>query len=192
MQQAGAFVKSLLDCAIIEMGLVRLSKKREIISHAAKLSPQEQCATAFGFVTLNPPFWRSSLKSRSEPLTNSALLGSISTRTSDERTRMSRGAGPSTKSILYWSPEQPPPMTATRNAPCGRPCFSRSDLSRRDAFSVTLINRSFPILIFRSTGATDVVISNQMAAKAFDDATDSLSPTYRRAISPTSEMVDTC
>lgn len=24
--------------------------------HAAKLSPQEQCATAFGLVTLKPPF----------------------------------------------------------------------------------------------------------------------------------------
>src|SRR5438876_3793735 len=77
------------------------TKEREIINHAEKLSPQEQCATAFGFVTLNPPFWRSSLKSSTEPLTNSALLGSITTRTSDERTRMSRGAGPSTKSILY-------------------------------------------------------------------------------------------
>ena len=33
----------------------------EVIDHAEKLSPQEQCATAFGFVTLNPPFWRSSL-----------------------------------------------------------------------------------------------------------------------------------
>src|SRR5438105_15352867 len=136
-------VKDFLKPRGIEPGRAGLVEQREEIGHAAKLSPQEQCATAFGFVTLNPPFWRSSLKSRSEPLTNSALLGSISTRTSDERTRMSRGAGPSTKSILYWSPEQPPPMTATRNAPCGRPCFSRSDLSRRDAFSVTLINRSF-------------------------------------------------
>src|SRR6476620_2720877 len=44
----------------------------EVIIHAEKLSPQEQCATAFGFVTLNPPFWRSSLESRSEPLTKSA------------------------------------------------------------------------------------------------------------------------
>src|SRR2546423_1230166 len=30
-------------------------------SQTAKLSPQEQCATAFGFVTLKPPFCRSSL-----------------------------------------------------------------------------------------------------------------------------------
>src|SRR5438309_10535924 len=112
MQQAGAFAKSLLQCAVSEMRLVRLPKKREIISHAAKLSPQEQCATAFGFVTLNPPFWRSSLKSSSEPLTNNALFGSITTRTSNERTRMSRGAGPSTKSSLYLRTEQPPPKSA--------------------------------------------------------------------------------
>src|SRR6267143_4727641 len=117
MQQTGTLAKSLLDCTIIEMGLTALPEQREIISHAAKLSPQEQCATAFGFVTLNPPFCRSSLKSSSEPLTNNALFGSITTRTFDESTRMSRGAGPSTKSILYLSPEQPPPMTATRNAP---------------------------------------------------------------------------
>src|SRR5205807_4665924 len=119
MQQAGAFVKSLLDCAIIEMGLARLSKKREIISHAAKLSPHEQCATAFGFVTLNPPFCRSSLKSSREPLTNSALFGSTRTRTFDDCTMMSRFAGPSTRSILYCNPEQPPPMTATLKAPSG-------------------------------------------------------------------------
>src|SRR6266487_2929293 len=47
----------------------------------AKLSPQEQCATAFGFVTLNPPFCRSSLKSSTEPLTKSALFGSTTSRT---------------------------------------------------------------------------------------------------------------
>ncbi len=29
--------------------------------YTAKLSPQEQCATAFGLVTLKPPFCRSSL-----------------------------------------------------------------------------------------------------------------------------------
>ena len=39
----------------------RLLEEKEEISHAAKLSPQEQCATAFGLVTLNPPFCRSSL-----------------------------------------------------------------------------------------------------------------------------------
>src|SRR5437868_504382 len=101
MEQACLFVKSLLQLAIVEMRPTRLPQKREIIGHAAKLSPQEQCATAFGLVTLNPPFWRSSLKSSTEPLTKSALLGSITTRTFDERTRISRGIGPSTKSILY-------------------------------------------------------------------------------------------
>src|SRR4029453_9304767 len=32
-----------------------------LFSSAEKLSPHEQCATAFGFVTLKPPFCRSSL-----------------------------------------------------------------------------------------------------------------------------------
>src|SRR5207302_7890918 len=60
---------------------------------------------------------------------------------------MSRGAGPSTRSILYCRPEQPPPITARRKAPCGRPRFSSSELRRRAAFSVTLISFSLPILI---------------------------------------------
>ena len=53
----------------------------EVVAHAEKLSPQEQWATALGFVTLKPPFCRSSLKSSSDPLTKSALLGSTTTRT---------------------------------------------------------------------------------------------------------------
>lgn len=51
----------------------------KIIRHAEKLSPQEQWATAFGLVTLKPPFCKSSLKSNSDPLTNNALFGSITT-----------------------------------------------------------------------------------------------------------------
>src|SRR6266446_5003910 len=112
----------------------------------AKLSPQEQCATAFGFVTLNPPFCRSSLKSSSEPLTKSALFGSTTTRTPAEFTIISRFAGPSTKSILYCRPEQPPPITATRSAPCGRPCLVSSEVSLVPAFSVTFTSFSLPIL----------------------------------------------
>ena len=50
------------------------------------------------------------------------------------------------RSILYCRPEQPPPITATRNAPCGRPCFSRRENNLREAFSVTLMRRSLPIL----------------------------------------------
>ena len=45
----------------IEPGPSRFIEEREVIGHAEKLSPQEQCATAFGFVTLKPPFCRSSL-----------------------------------------------------------------------------------------------------------------------------------
>src|SRR6267378_8107908 len=104
---------------------------RSQVNQAAKLSPQEQCATAFGLVTLKPPFCRSSLKSRTDPLTNSALLGSTTTRTFEVCTRMSRLAGPSTRSILYCKPEQPPPITATRSAPFGLPCFSKSELNLR-------------------------------------------------------------
>src|SRR3954467_7202864 len=140
-------VKDFFQCFGIEPRNSRLVEEREIIRHAAKLSPQEQCATAFGFVTLNPPFCRSSLKSRSEPLTKSALFGSTTTRTFDDSTMMSRFAGPSTRSILYCRPEQPPPITATRNAPvAARPCLSSNEFSFRDAFSVTLMSRSLPIL----------------------------------------------
>src|SRR5437868_15130129 len=53
-------LQGLLMVAVLQLDQVEprcawLIKKREIIDHAAKLSPQEQCATAFGFVTLNPP-----------------------------------------------------------------------------------------------------------------------------------------
>ena len=54
-------VKRLLQRFEIQPGAARLIEQREVIGHAAKLSPQEQCATAFGFVTLKPPFCRSSL-----------------------------------------------------------------------------------------------------------------------------------
>src|SRR2546421_6879952 len=139
-------VKNFLQRRRLQPRYARLLEQRKIIGHAAKLSPQEQCATAFGFVTLNPPFCRSSLKSRSDPLTKSALFGSTTTRTFDDSTMMSRFAGPSTRSILYCSPEQPPPMIATRKAPWARPCFCRSDMSLPAAFSVTLTRRSLPIL----------------------------------------------
>ena len=57
---------------------------------------------------------------------------------------MSRLAGWSCKSILYCNPEQPPPTTATRKTPPGRPCFCRSELTFCAAVEVTLINRSSP------------------------------------------------
>src|ERR1017187_5962415 len=82
----------------IEPRPARLLQEREVIDHAAKLSPQEQCATAFGLVTLKPPFCRSSLKSSNDPLTKSALFGSTTTPTLELSTMMSRLAGPSTRS----------------------------------------------------------------------------------------------
>ena len=56
-------------------------------------------------------------------------------------------AGPSTRSILYCSPEQPPPTTATRSAPfSSRPCLRNNPSSRSDAAGSTLIRVSLPIL----------------------------------------------
>ena len=57
----GLLMIRLLQLIRIEPGRARLIEKSEVIDHAAKLSPQEQWATAFGFVTLKPPFCRSSL-----------------------------------------------------------------------------------------------------------------------------------
>src|SRR5207248_9599833 len=54
-------VINLLQPSRVKPRYAWLLKQRKVIGHAAKLSPQEQCATAFGFVTLKPPFCRSSL-----------------------------------------------------------------------------------------------------------------------------------
>src|SRR6202011_5257348 len=101
MFPASQLVIFLLQLLSIQPGFSRLLQQSEVIGHAAKLSPQEQCATALGLVTLKPPFCRSSLKSRSDPLTKRALFGSTTTRTFDDCTMMSRLDGPSTRSILY-------------------------------------------------------------------------------------------
>jgi cytidyltransferase-like protein len=115
-------------------------------SDAAKLSPHEQVTTAFGLLTLKPPCWRSSEKSSSLPLTNSALLGSITTFTPLLGTMMSRSRGPSTRSILYCNPEQPPPTTAMRSAPSGLPCLSRMPRKCAAAGVSTRTSFSLPIL----------------------------------------------
>src|SRR5262245_52945384 len=60
-------------------------------------------------------------------------------------TRISRLAGASWRSILYCRPEQPPPTTATRKTPCGRPCRVSSELTFLAALAVTLIRRSSPM-----------------------------------------------
>src|SRR5271156_6391598 len=57
---------------------------------------------------------------------------------------MSRFAGASCKSILYCRPEQPPPMTATRNTPFGRPCFVSNVETFCAALEVNLTSRSSP------------------------------------------------
>ena len=61
VRQQGLLMIGVLQLIRIEPGCAWLIEKSEVIDHAAKLSPQEQWATAFGFVTLNPPFCRSSL-----------------------------------------------------------------------------------------------------------------------------------
>src|SRR5476651_1929773 len=61
---------------------------------------------------------------------------------------MSRFAGASCKSILYCSPEQPPPTTATRSTPFGRPCFVNSVETFSAAFGVSLTSRSSPVRKF--------------------------------------------
>src|SRR5262249_29854247 len=98
------------------------------------------------------------LKSNTLPLTNSALFGSITTRTFCVSIIMSRFAGPSTRSILYCNPEHPPPITATRKAPCGRPCRASSELNFAPAASLSFSSFSFPILTF---GTVAVVIVNR-------------------------------
>src|ERR1019366_238940 len=61
---------------------------------------------------------------------------------------MSRLAGPSCKSILYCKPEQPPPTTATRSTPVGRPCLVSSVETLLAALAVSLTRRSSPVRKF--------------------------------------------
>src|ERR1051325_7777110 len=82
-------------------------------------------------------------------------------------TRMSREAGASCKSILYCSPEQPPPTTATRSTPCGRFCFVRSELTFSAALGVTLMSRSSPT---RKLGAGVVLLVAEAASIRFAQA----------------------
>src|SRR3954466_8767900 len=64
---------------------------------------------------------------------------------------ISRFAGLSCKSILYCSPEHPPPTTATLRTPCGRPCLVSKEFTFFAALGLTLISRSSPT---RKPGAT--------------------------------------
>jgi len=59
VQLADAALNDSLNAVLDDAALD--AEQGEVIDHAENLSPQEQCATAFGFVTLNPPFCRSSL-----------------------------------------------------------------------------------------------------------------------------------
>jgi hypothetical protein len=61
MMRRREHVEFFLQLAGIEPWTARLVENSKVIGHAAKLSPQEQWATAFGLVTLKPPFCKSSL-----------------------------------------------------------------------------------------------------------------------------------
>src|SRR5437868_6072465 len=78
-------------------------------------------------------------------------------------TRMSRLAGPSWRSILYWRPLQPPPTTATRSTPSGRFWRWRSVLTLRAALGVTLTKRSSPT---RKFGAVEGAVGGLAIMRA--------------------------
>ena len=62
MFRAAQTVERVLHLLRVEPRAARFAEQgEEILRHAEKLSPHEQCATALGFVTLKPPFCRSSL-----------------------------------------------------------------------------------------------------------------------------------
>ena len=66
MRRPAERVEFLFDLLRVQPWAARFAEQgEEILGHACrqaeKLSPQEQCATALGFVTLKPPFCKSSL-----------------------------------------------------------------------------------------------------------------------------------
>src|SRR5207302_8382863 len=81
-----------------------------------KLVPQPQEAVALGLLTLKAWPIRSSVKSISAPARKSSDTGSISTLAPSRSTTRSSSSWASSRAKLYWKPEQPPPVTATRRA----------------------------------------------------------------------------
>lgn len=65
MRCLGGFKVGSLQLGFIQRGTWWQAEQLEAVGHrrnqAAKLSPQEQVTTAFGFFTLKPPCWMSSL-----------------------------------------------------------------------------------------------------------------------------------
>lgn len=61
MRGGGCTQIAFLEIGIVGNGPGVDAEQGKSVRHAEKLSPHEQCATALGFVTLNPPFCRSSL-----------------------------------------------------------------------------------------------------------------------------------
>src|SRR5262245_39405548 len=91
--------------------------------------PQPQRVASCGFLNLNP--WNIIVFSQSstDPPRYRMLFLSQRTRTVlfpsslNSRTRSPGRGGSSSNSIAYENPEQPPPRTPTRIAPCGVPRF---------------------------------------------------------------------
>src|SRR4051812_40187882 len=81
-----------------------------------KLVPQPQDAVALGLLTLKAWPIRSSVKSISAPARKSSDAGSIRTLAPFFSTTRSSSSWASSSAKLYWNPEQPPPVTATRRA----------------------------------------------------------------------------
>src|ERR1700761_154966 len=80
-----------------------------------KLVPQPQDDVALGLWILNAAPIRSSTKSISEPLRKSSDIGSTSTVAPSRAMTRSSSILVSSMVKLYWNPEQPPPVTATRS-----------------------------------------------------------------------------
>ncbi len=79
---------------------------------------------------------------------------------------MSRLAGPSTRSILYCNPEQPPPMTETLSAPCGPTLPLQQLRELRRSASGNLHQTLIPDLVFYFTHWRHARISDLRRSKA--------------------------
>ena len=101
-----------------------------------KLVPQPQEAVAFGFSTRKLWPMRSSTKSRVEPSRKGREVGSIRTIAPSRSMRISSSALAVSTAKLYWKPEQPPPLTLTRNF-ASDGSDAKIDLMRFAARSVT-------------------------------------------------------
>src|SRR5687767_15157580 len=97
--------------------------------------PHEQDATAFGLWMVKPPPISELTKSTVAPPRYIALKLSTMMRTPWVSMTSSPSSAASSIVMPYWSPEQPPGATKTRNAWSGVPCSSRKDFNWATASS---------------------------------------------------------